>query len=231
MSHEPAPRIPPRLVVFALLLSISAGAFVVASLRGWLDLQRLVELVRAGGAASMAVYVGVVFALELLWMPRLSGLLAGGLLFGPLGGMGLSLIADLASATVTFYTARFAGAAYVEARLSRNEKAHRLVALLARERGVWTLFLLRALPVPYTAVGYAAGLAGVPARKYGLGTLLGILPGAVLYPLAGDAVRDPSKPAFWVATGFLVAWVLLGVVLVGRFWRRFRKETRGGDWP
>lgn len=222
------PRMPARLALFAALLLISAVFCLVALSKGWIDLQRLVALVRSGGAGSMWVYIVAVFSLELLWMPRMWGLLAAGLLFGPLMGMALSLVADLSSGVVTFLAARFAGAAYVEARLRRHEGTHRLVELLARERGVWTLFLLRALPVPYTAVGYAAGLADVPWRKYALGTLLGTLPGALLYPLAGDAVRDPNKPAFWIAMLFVLATILLGIYLLGRFWRRWRASDGDG---
>jgi len=77
--------------------------------------------------------------------------------------------------------------------------------------------------VHYTASSYAAGLAGVPWGAYLLGTLLGIIPGTLVFTLVGDAARDPSSPWFWVALGVVVVVVVVGLVLARRFWRTYKQ--------
>ena len=88
-----------------------------------------------------------------------------------------------------------------------------MVELLARRRGALTVALLRVCPVAhYTLVSYAAGLGDVRPGPFFLGTALGILPGAVIYPIAGDAALRPGSPAF------AISLAVVGVALVVTLW-------------
>lgn len=214
---------PLRFWLLLALVAASIATCVVALVRGWVGidtLQRLLEGSR--GAEGMALYVvaGVLF--QLLWLPRMWGLIASGLLFGPLLGILLSAIADLTSATLSYAFSRYAGRRYIAALLARRPRARALVELLAERRGFWTLVVIRALPVHYTASSYASGLAGVPWWPYLAGTAVGIVPGTLVFNFVGVAARDPSSPWFFVSAAVMLAVVILGLVLARRFWRSYR---------
>ncbi|MBI4704701.1 MAG: VTT domain-containing protein [Deltaproteobacteria bacterium] len=222
------PRLPVRVLALVLVLAASLALGIASLLCGWIDLGavRRFALEHSGrpGVAVMASYVAVVFALELLWLPRMWGLVAGGLLFGPWLGMGLAAVGDLASAAFCYLLGRTAARPWVEALLARRERARRIVGLLARRRGAVTVFVLRALPVHYTAVSYASGVAGVSWPGFMGGTAAGLLPGALLYSFLGDAARQPTSPAF-VAIGTAAVVFVLGSAELGRrLWRRPRRR-------
>jgi uncharacterized membrane protein YdjX (TVP38/TMEM64 family) len=215
------------VILLGALLAASAALCLVAISRGWLRPEALQELARRAGSAAMLAYVGGVILLELLWAPRIWGLLAGGALFGPLLGGLLSLGADLCGATICFYLARGGGREWVGDLLARRPRANRIVELLARRRGALVVALLRVCPIAhYTLVSYAAGLTGVRPGAFLLGTALGILPGAVIYPIAGDAALRPGSPAFVISLA-AVAVALVVTLWIGR--RLLRGEPEAGS--
>ncbi|PIE17672.1 MAG: hypothetical protein CSA65_07945 [Proteobacteria bacterium] len=219
-------RIPLRLWVLGLLAVASAGFCGLALWRGWVSMETLKTLLaQAQGPGAMAIYIGAAVGFQLLWLPRMWSLIVAGLFFGPLVGIVLSMIADLLSATLLFALARFAGRRYVAQLLARRPRARALVELLARRRGLVTIFALRALPVHYTASSYAAGFAGVGWGTYLLGTATGILPGTLVFTFVGDKARDPSSPWFWVGVAVMVAVSVVGLLLARWFWRSFKRHS------
>jgi uncharacterized membrane protein YdjX (TVP38/TMEM64 family) len=207
-----------RWLVVGVLATLTAG--VVAWRLGWADPRLLSRTISDHGPTAMVSYVALVIALEMMWFPRLWGLLAGGLLFGPWLGAGLSMIADLTTATLCFTLARGAARSWAEDLLGRRPKLQRLVQHLAERRGAVTVCVLRVLPMHWTGASYAAGVAGVPPRQYAIGTFLGVLPGAVLYNFVGDAARDPTSPMFIGGASVMVLLALLGGALARRLWHQ-----------
>jgi uncharacterized membrane protein YdjX (TVP38/TMEM64 family) len=84
--------------------------------------------------------------------------------------------------------------------------------------------MMRICPIfHYTLASYASGLAGVRPAVFVAGTALGILPGAVLYPLAGDAVLRPSSPVFIGSVAIIVVFLIVTLIAA----RRILKEEPG----
>jgi uncharacterized membrane protein YdjX (TVP38/TMEM64 family) len=219
---EAAPRrVPLGVLALGALMVISIAACAVALWRGWIHPELIVALVRRTGSAGMAAYVVAVVALELLWMPRMWGLLAAGALFGPVVGGLLSVVADLLGGSVCYLLARGAGRRWVAELLARRPRASRVVELLAERRGAVTLIVLRMCPVAhYTLVSYAAGLVGTRPRAFLVGTGLGVLPGAVLYPIAGAAALRPGSAAFFISIGAVVVFLVVTLLAARRMLRR-----------
>jgi len=219
MNGEPAApsrrvtaRLPGRVVGLGLLLLASGIVCVISLWRGWVRPDTLQALVASSGAAGRLVYVGGVVLLELLWMPRLWGLLAGGMLFGPVTGAALSIGGDLAGASICYLLARGAGRDWVLTLLEPRPRSRRVVEIRAERRGLLTLALLRACPIAhFTLVSYAAGLTGVRPAAFLVGTGLGMLPGAVVYPLLGQASLRPGGAFFFGALAAVA--VMLGLTL------------------
>lgn len=210
-------QVPVRLWALAALILVTLALCAVALLKGWIRPQTLQQVVADSGALGMVTYVVGIVVLELLWMPRMWGLLAGGVLFGPLLGGALSIGGDLAGAALCFFLARGAGQQWVASVLQRHDRARRVVDLLARRRGLGTVAVLRVCPVAhYTLVSYAAGLTGVPPSAFLVGTGIGILPGAVVYPLAGSAALRPTSPLFIGSVAVMVVFLVVTVLAARR---------------
>jgi uncharacterized membrane protein YdjX (TVP38/TMEM64 family) len=203
--------LPPwRVRVLLLLLLCSGLLCAVALTRSWVTPGLISALVARQGSLGRVVYVLAVVLMELLWFPRMWGLLAGGLLFGPWQGVLLSMIGDLGGGLLCYWLARGAGQTWVSSLLAARPRASQLIELLAHRRGVATVALLRLCPVAhYTAVSYAAGLTGVSLSHFLLGTAVGLVPGAVLYSLVGDAVFRPSSPTFIISVTVVVLALLV----------------------
>lgn len=218
MSNSPdkaswLPKIPLRVVLLALVVALSIGGCATAWLAGWVKPDTIQTMVSGGGGWAMGAYVLAVIVAELLWMPRMWGLIAGGVLFGPWVGGALSVLADTIAAVLCYGIARSTGRSWIAGMLERKPTAHRVVQLLAERRGAVTIALLRVCPIAhYTLVSYAAGLSGVPLRSFLIGGTVGILPGAILYPLVGDAALRPTSPVFIVSTILLVVFLIVTVI-------------------
>lgn len=213
-------RPPARVVALAALMLITVVVCGVALWRGWVRPQTIQGLVARSGPAGLVVYVvGVVIA-ELLWLPRMWGLLAAGMLFGPVVGGLLSIVADLTGGALCFLLARGGGRRYIAELLARRPRAAKITDLLARRRGLLTLVVLRVCPVAhYTLVSYAAGLAGVSWPTFLAGTALGLVPGALLYPIAGAAALRPGSPTFLVSLVIVLVFLVVTVLAARRLLR------------
>ena len=164
----------------------------------------------------LAYVVAVVLA-----MPVLALITLGVLIFGPWPGMAYALAGMVAGAVVTYGVGRLTGAQVLD-RLLRGRL--RLMSTHLHRRGLWTIVLLRVLPVaPFIVVNLGAGALRVRLRDYVLGTALGLLPGTVLISLfmrqVQQAVRT-ATPGAWLALG---GGVLL---VVGALWW-LRQSLRG----
>jgi uncharacterized membrane protein YdjX (TVP38/TMEM64 family) len=224
MTDQPAStrrRVPRRVLALGVLMAITVAICALALWRGWVRPELVPALVRRSGSAGMAAYVLAVVTLELLWMPRMWGLLAAGALFGPVLGGLLSVVADLVGGAICYLLARGAGRRWVAELLVRRPRASRVVELLAERRGAVTLILLRICPVAhYTLVSYAAGLAGTRPQPFLAGTGIGLIPGAILYPIAGASALRPGSPGFFLSVGAVVVFLVVTLVAARRMLRQ-----------
>jgi uncharacterized membrane protein YdjX (TVP38/TMEM64 family) len=99
-----------------------------------------------------------------------------------------------------------------------------------RENGLSYLLFLRLVPVfPFFLVNLACGVTGLPLRTYVLGTLIGIVPGSLVFVNAGaslaaiESVRQVASPRVLGSLALLGLFALLPAI-VGAV-----KKRRVGD--
>ncbi|MBO0881828.1 MAG: TVP38/TMEM64 family protein, partial [Mycobacterium sp.] len=103
--------------------------------------------------------------------PRTAFTLAAGLLFGPVLGVTLAVVASTASAVIALALVRAAG--WQLSRLVRHQAVETLDARL-RDRGWPTVISLRLIPaVPFSVLNYAVGASAVRVLPYTLATVAG----------------------------------------------------------
>lgn len=175
------------------------------------------------------VYIVIYAAATMLPVPKALFSLTAGVLFGPVGGLAVTLVGATVGATLAFLVARWLGRAPIQ-RIAGTHAA-RLDGVLDRH-GLIAMIGLRLIPVvPFTALNYAAGLTRLTTGRYVLATTIGITPGAGAYVLLGAWGRHPGSWPLIASLVVLAVFCSLVAILIksGRLdaWRAARRPVDG----
>jgi uncharacterized membrane protein YdjX (TVP38/TMEM64 family) len=154
--------------------------------------------------------------------PRTAFTLAAGLLFGPLVGVPLAVVASTVSAVIALLLVRAAG--WQLSRLVRHPRVDSLDARL-RERGWPAVVSMRMIPaVPFSVLNYAAGASAVRVLPYTLATLAGLLPGTAAVVILGDALTGNVSPLLFLVSLCTASLGVAGLIFEIRTHRRHHRE-------
>jgi uncharacterized membrane protein YdjX (TVP38/TMEM64 family) len=191
-----ARQVPKRRIV----VMTAAGAILVA-------VALLVPLPTAVQLRDWATSVGPWFPLAFLAaqivvtvlpFPRTAFTLAAGLLFGPVLGVILAVVASTTSAVIALVLVRAAG--WQLNRLVRHQAVETIDARL-RARGWPAVMSLRLIPaVPFSVLNYAVGASAVRLLPYTLATLAGMFPGTAAVVILGDALTGNVSPLLFLVS-------------------------------
>lgn len=208
------PPLPTHVMALSTFIAGSILVCIILMLTGVVKPSAIQTYAAASGAWAWAVYIGLTVASHMLWLPRMWGVVAAGMLFGPVIGACLSLFADCVSGLICYSLGKHCARPWVQAALSRRPKANHMIDLLAKKNGLLTLALIRISPLGHhTLTSYCAGVSDVPTRSFAIGSLLGMLPGAVLYNLLGDSIMQPTSPMFLGSLAAVLAFLVLTVTI------------------
>lgn len=205
------------VIAFVTLLALAARSFF--SQYSQFTSDNLELFIRGFGPLSVPIY-GLAYFLGSP-IPFLAPILAaaGGLLFGPVSGTALAILASTATSLLPFMIARRLGRGWVETKL----KGSRLDDLLQKaNRGGFTfILLLRLVPVmPWELQNYVAGITQVKLPTYLAATLVGSAPLSVALVFLGAAAKQPASWQFYAALALTGAVVAVPLVTV---WVRSRR--------
>ena len=159
--------------------------------------------------------------------PRTAFTLAAGLMFGPLLGVAIAVVASTASAVIALLLIRAFG--WQLNRLVRHPKVDSLDARL-RQRGWPTVMSMRMIPaVPFSVLNYAAGASAVRVLPYTLATLAGVLPGTTAVVILGDALTGNVSPLLFLVSLCTAAVGVAGLIYEIRIHRRHHHRTRSTE--
>jgi uncharacterized membrane protein YdjX (TVP38/TMEM64 family) len=182
-----------------LLLAIAAAvAFLAFGGMRYISLATLAENARAlrqaadeWGMAAPLLFVAVNAALLMvLVVPAWFCAIIGGLLFGRWLGLACALVGTTLGASGVFLVAR----AGLDGLAERAGPRAARIAEGFRNNALSYLVFLRLVPVvPFSFVNFAAALARLPLTTLMLGTLIGIVPSALIYVSLGDLLMDLAR--------------------------------------
>ncbi len=152
-----------------------------------------VAWVRALGGFGALLYGGVYIVATVALLPGAILTIAAGFLYGPYWAMLLVLISSVMGATLAFLLARGWLRPWVVERFSKFPSFVRLERRIEKE-GWKVVFLLRLSPLmPFSVLNYILGLSKVSLRGYVLASIVGMMPGILLYTYIGSLVSDLSE--------------------------------------
>jgi uncharacterized membrane protein YdjX (TVP38/TMEM64 family) len=168
-------------------------------------------------------FLGAHIIVTVLPFPRTAFTLSAGLLFGPVLGVVLAVVASTASAVIALVLMRAVG--WQLSRLVRHQAMESIDARL-RDRGWPAVMALRLIPaVPFSVLNYAAGASAVRLLPYTLATLAGVIPGTAAIVILGDALTGDISPLLLLASLCTASVGLMLLAYEVRHHRRHEMHT------
>lgn len=197
------------IIIIIVIYKTFLSDITASSIRQWVD---------SFGRLAPLAYILVWIILPIFFFPVPVLALAGGLSFGLWDGTMYTLIGALVNSTAMYYLAKM---------LSRNtirtylkEKMPKIwweKFMNANSRdSFFIVFICRLIPaMPYNVINYISGLADIKFTQYSIATLIGILPGTVIFLNVGDKILDIKSPEF-IFSIILVVLLTIGSILLGK---------------
>jgi uncharacterized membrane protein YdjX (TVP38/TMEM64 family) len=224
-------------------VAAAAGALVVL-LRAFPVEDRLLALVqwiRDAGPAGAGAFVVAYVVAAVLFLPGSILTLGAGFAYGVIKGTAIVWIAANAGAALAFVLGRTLAREWIAAKVATTPRFAAIDRAVGAQ-GLKIVLLTRLSPAfPFNLLNYAYGLTGVRFRDYALGSLVGMLPGTVMYVYLGSLITSVTELTAGRASGgapeqvFYFAGLAVTVVVtmyVTRVARRALAEsTRGAGAP
>ena len=157
-----------------------------------------------------AIVMLALFALKSLSIVIYSGLLyaANGILFPLPVAIVLNLIGTVIMVSLPYLIGRRTGASVVDEIRAKYPKAEAIHDLRAKNDFLFA-FLVRMVRMPSDVASLYMGAVHVEYKKYLLGSLLGMLPHTITYPIIGMSIRDIRSPQFIISLCAEIAYILV----------------------
>jgi len=205
------------LKVAIILIIVGGSVWLLIEHHQWFTDPALVKAqVVQWGAWGPVIYMLLYAVGPSFLVPGAVMTIAGGLAFGTKWGSVYSLIGGDVGAIVAFAAGRFLGKSFVEKIVGERFKSmlHRIA-----KNGFQIILYLRMVPViPYNALNLLAGASPITFHDYFWATMVGMIPGTILYAFLGDALWHPLSPKFFLALLLIAASVGCGEIY--RRWSR-----------
>lgn len=180
------------------------------------------ELLTDTGVVGPLIFVLVMWSTQPLGVPGMLYMIPAGIVWPYPLAIGLSWIGNMGASYLAFAFARWFGRDWVQLRIPKRMYPYndRLAA-----GGVWPIILLRLVFGQLAPADWLLGVSKVSTRNFLIGTAIGIIPGVVLFVVAGgglfDAFAGMSTP-----TRRIVIAVVVAVAVGRRLWLRRRRSER-----
>ena len=200
-----------RLAIFLVILVALWSVARVLGFDQYISPERIGTTIRDAREVpfAAAIFVAAYIAVTTIGLPALPLTLAGGAIFGVAAGIALTWLGATLGATGAFLLARALGGDALRRLL--GDRAGTLDRMLG-DGAFLTMLRLRLIPVvPFNALNFGAGLAGVRLTHYVAATAIGILPGTSVYTYFADALLAGADGARQTA---FIRVAIAGVLLL-----------------
>ena len=210
----------------ALFLLGLAALLILSRHYGWgpalmESLPRLRELTASRPVEAALLYVaGTAAGCVFLALPGAAFAAIAGLIFDPLTGTALCLIAATLGAVLAFLAGRYFLKDAVKPWLERSPILKKFLFEDINRSGVVLLMITRLVPLfPYNLQNFAYGLTDIGLWPYAVYTFLFMAPGAAAFTLGAAGIGDPGRRRLYLllAAALIVLVTAAGIFLRKRF--------------
>lgn len=191
--------------------SISMESIMAFSKENWLIIGIAIIGLFALKGIVMMIYAGLLFAASGILLPLPLAIL-------------VNILGVAVMVTIPFFLTRFIGGDSAEAIRKKYPK----VASLLQRRGesdlLFTMILRIIKVIPVEPLSIYLSAIGTRYLPFLLGSVLGMLPSAILFPIMGTNVGDIHSPEFLISAGMELAFVAVSFILL-TIYRKRRPQT------
>jgi uncharacterized membrane protein YdjX (TVP38/TMEM64 family) len=214
----------------ALVVEISVVVIIFFTpVRNWLGLDNARSIMHNFqvwrenlGIFAPLAYMSIYFVSTVFALPGSALTLASGAAFGAIQGTIWTVIGATLGATGAFLVSRLFIGGAIAKRFDKGDRLSQLAQGL-KENGFWFALSIRLAPIfPFNAVNYLFGLTPIRINSYFFATLIGIIPGTLVYSWLGqEGAEALTGNARWQLPAALLALSALSAIplLIKRFQR------------
>lgn len=176
------------------------------------DIQKYVT---SFGELAPFVYI-IMFALvPLTLFPDSILAIGGGIIFGLYKGYIYTLIGALIGSSLSFYISRKLGRSFVK-KITKEKLDY--IEEMINSKGFFVILLLRLIPLfPFDVISYGAGLTNIKYRDFIFATIVGTIPGILVFTNIGAQSVDIGSNSFYLSIMALILLILSSIVLKNKF--------------
>lgn len=195
--------------------------------RGKITVDEIIRITPSNTALAIVIML-VIFALKSVTVVIYCGLIyiACGLIFPLPLAIAVNIIGSAIMVTIPFFIGRYTGGGVAEKILKKYPNLAEVKAM--REKNDFFIaFFVRIIGLlPSDPISSYMGAIGLDYKKYLAGTLLGMLPSLVAFPIMGMSIATPSSPAFIGSVTFTVSVSIISLSAYTISKHRKKKEKK-----
>lgn len=137
--------------------------------------------------------------------------IAGGMIFGITKGSVYIIIGAVCGGSLSFFISRLLGKGFVNKLIKKDiNKLDNNI----KENGFILILLLRLIPLfPFDIISYSAGLSKIRYKDFILATVLGVIPGVLVYANLGDKSTEIGSKGFYISIALLILLFVSSIYL------------------
>lgn len=194
------------LIILVLILVIFS--FVQKDM---LNTNNLKNLILSSCYFAPIIYIITFSLVPLTFFPDSLLAILGGTIFGLSKGFLYTSIGALIGGSISFFISRILGQSFIEK--FENDKLRSIQNLL-KENGFLMILLLRLIPLfPFDLISYGAGLTKISYKDFILGTLIGTIPGILVFVNLGAQWITFNKTSIYLSVSLFILFVVISIFL------------------
>ncbi|MEG0370858.1 MAG: VTT domain-containing protein [Clostridium sp.] len=202
-----------KFLIYGLILLTISMLFNLDIIRG-ITTEEVKEYILSFGNLAPIIYIILFTIVPLTFFPDALLVIIAGLIFGIAKGYIYTLVGVITGGSLAFFLSRILGSGFIK-KLA-NEKLDKLEKSIEK-KGFSIVLILRLIPLfPFDVISYAAGLTNIRYKEYLLATILGTVPGILVFLNIGYQGTDIRSNGFYLSIIILVILVIATSFLKGR---------------
>jgi uncharacterized membrane protein YdjX (TVP38/TMEM64 family) len=206
-----------KKLLILMIFATAAALFYTFDLHAYFTLESyranrtaLLEYYKAHPYGSIIAFISIYAVQTALFLPADIFLsLLSDALFGVAMGAVFANIGATLGATLGFLAARYVFSDFVQKRFGSKLES---VNMAMEKDGIQYLVSMRLIPLfPFVLITLGAALTRMPLKKFSLGTMVGIIPGNILFCNAGASLAMINSRRDILSARTMISLGLLGV--------------------
>ena len=210
-------------ILFAFIIA-ALYVYLITPAKDFLTPETLGKFLETSGFWAPFIFILVSIISICLLVPASLLMVLGAIVFGTQAGFVYGLAGAIGGASAAFFIGRFLGrdfvASFIGDRLKKYDDA------IARN-GFATVFYLRLINFPFSALNFGMSLTKVHFWDYFLGTGLGVVGGVFILTFFGGTLREVWASGNWLGVASFKTILALGLFVFSFFIPMIVKKIKG----